>query len=84
MFQSYDSKSDHPLRDSGASGSPDRRLFWALCALVFLVTLALTALTPMVSDDFAYCFSWNKVRVIVNLMQLWYQYSAAPSVNICH
>ena len=70
MFQSYDSKSDHPLRDSGASGSPDRRLFWALCALVFLVTLALTALTPMVSDDFAYCFSWADWTRIRHVSQI--------------
>ena len=56
--QSYDAKSGNTLGYSGSSASSDRRLFPLLCALVFLVVLGLTALTPMVSDDFAYCFSW--------------------------
>ena len=55
---SYDAKSGNTLGHSGSSASSDRRLFPLLCMLVFLVILGLTALTPMVSDDFAYCFSW--------------------------
>ena len=45
--------------------SPNRRPFLILCFLVFFVALVLTALTPMVSDDFAYCFSfadWTRIR----------------------
>ncbi len=56
--QSYDTKSGNTLGHSGSSASSDRRLFPLLCMLVFLMILGLTALTPMVSDDFAYCFSW--------------------------
>ena len=56
--QSYDAKSGNTLGYSGSSASSDRRLFPLLCALVFLEVLGLTALTPMVSDDFAYCFRW--------------------------
>ena len=41
-----------------APGAWDRRPYLILCILVFFVALTLTALTPMVSDDFAYCFSW--------------------------
>lgn len=37
---------------------PGRRSFALLCVVVFAAVLILTALTPMVSDDFAYCFSW--------------------------
>ena len=37
---------------------PGRRSFALLCVAVFAAVLILTALTPMVSDDFAYCFSW--------------------------
>ena len=46
-------------------GSENHRPFILLCVLVFLVALGLTALTPMVSDDFAYCFSfadWTRIR----------------------
>ena len=46
-------------------GSGNHRPFLLLCVLVFLVVLGLTALTPMVSDDFAYCFSfadWTRIR----------------------
>lgn len=63
--QSYDAKSGNTLGYSGSSVSSDRRLFPLLCALVFLVVLGLTALTPMVSDDYAYCFSfadWTRIR----------------------
>ena len=62
---SFDAKSGNTLGHFGRSASSDRRLFLFLCVLVFLVVLGLTALTPMVSDDFAYCFSfadWTRIR----------------------
>lgn len=62
---SFDAKSGNTLGHSGRSASSDRRPFLLLCVLVFLVVLGLTALTPMVSDDYAYCFSfadWTRIR----------------------
>lgn len=56
-------------KDSGGnpiiSRTKNPPLFLLLCVLIFLAVLGLTALTPMVSDDFAYCFSfadWNRIR----------------------
>lgn len=56
-------------KDSGGnpiiSRTKNPPLFLLLCVLVFLAVLGLTALTPMVSDDFAYCFSfadWTRIR----------------------
>ena len=68
--QTNDPKFGNPLGHSGRSASPDLRLFPVLCALVFLVTLGLTALTPMVSDDFAYCFSWADWTRIRHVSQI--------------
>ena len=64
-FQTLDSKSGDPSGSSIVSASNNHRPFLLLCLLVFLVVLGLTALTPMVSDDFAYCFSfadWTRIR----------------------
>ena len=64
-FQSLDPKSGDPGANSMVPGSENHRPFILLCVLVFLVALGLTALTPMVSDDFAYCFSfadWTRIR----------------------
>ena len=56
-------------KDSGGnpiiSRTKNPPLFLLLCVLIFLAVLGLTALTPMVSDDFAYCFSfadWTRIR----------------------
>ena len=57
-FQTLDPKSGKPGENFIISRPSNQRSFLVLCVLVFLVTLGLTALTPMVSDDFAYCFSW--------------------------
>ena len=64
--QVFDSKSGN-LKVSGAS---DRRPYLVLCILVFSVTLAMTALTPMVSDDYAYCFSWADWTRIRHVSQI--------------
>ena len=64
--QVFDSKSGN-LKVSGAS---DRRPYLVLCILVFFVTLAMTALTPMVSDDYAYCFSWADWTRIRHVSQI--------------
>ena len=50
--------------------SPDRRPFLILCFLVFFAALVLTALTPMVSDDYAYCFSWADWTRIRHVSQI--------------
>ena len=52
------------------TGSKDRRPFIVLCFLVFFTALMLTALTPMVSDDFAYCFSWADWTRIRHVSQI--------------
>lgn len=52
------------------TGSKDRRPFLVLCFLVFFTALMLTALTPMVSDDFAYCFSWADWTRIRHVSQI--------------
>lgn len=44
-----------------------RLLFFAL---LFLCIFALSCLTPMVSDDFSYCFSWEDNARIVSLRQI--------------
>ena len=64
--QVFDSKSGN-LKVSGAS---DRRPYLVLCIIVFFVTLAMTALTPMVSDDYAYCFSWADWTRIRHVSQI--------------
>ena len=46
-------------KTNGASVTCDKRPFYTICVIVFLVVLILSFLTPMVSDDFAYCFSWK-------------------------
>lgn len=46
------------LKEANASDQVEKLPFYLLCAVVFLVIMGLTALTPMISDDFAYCFSW--------------------------
>ena len=64
-FQTLDPRSGGPGANSVVPGSGNHRPFLLLCVLVFLVVLGLTALTPMVSDDFAYCFSfadWTRIR----------------------
>lgn len=64
-FQTLDPRSGSTGANSVVPGSGNRRPFLLLCVLVFLVVLGLTALTPMVSDDFAYCFSfadWTRIR----------------------
>lgn len=64
-FQTLDPRSGGPGANSVVPGSGNHRPFLLLCILVFLVVLVLTALTPMVSDDFAYCFSfadWTRIR----------------------
>ena len=52
------------------TGSKDRRPFIVLCFLVFFTALMLTALTPMVSDDYAYCFSWADWTRIRHVSQI--------------
>ena len=66
MYQVFDSISGN-LKVSGAS---ERRPYLVLCILVFFVTLVLTALTPMVSDDYAYCFSWADWTRIRHVSQI--------------
>ena len=64
-FQTLDPRSGGTGANSVVPGSGNHRPFLLLCVLVFLVVLGLTALTPMVSDDFAYCFSfadWTRIR----------------------
>ena len=64
-FQTLDPRSGSTGANSVVPGSGNHRPFLLLCILVFLVVLVLTALTPMVSDDFAYCFSfadWTRIR----------------------
>ena len=64
-FQTLDPRSGSTGANSVVPGSGNHRPFLLLCVLVFLVVLGLTALTPMVSDDFAYCFSfadWTRIR----------------------
>ena len=64
-FQTLDPRSGGTGANSVVPGSGNHRPFLLLCILVFLVVLVLTALTPMVSDDFAYCFSfadWTRIR----------------------
>ena len=64
-FQTRDPRSGDLAGNSIVPGSKNHRPFLFLCVLVFLVVLGLTALTPMVSDDFAYCFSfadWTRIR----------------------
>ncbi|MBR1456238.1 MAG: hypothetical protein IJ594_03640 [Oscillospiraceae bacterium] len=41
-----------------------------LFAAVFLVILVLSALSPMVDDDFSYCFSWADVSRITSISQI--------------
>ena len=64
-FQTLGPRSGGTGANSVVPGSGNHRPFLLLCVLVFLVVLGLTALTPMVSDDFAYCFSfadWTRIR----------------------
>lgn len=46
-------------KTNGAPVTCDTRPFYTICVIVFLAVLVLSLLTPMVSDDFAYCFSWR-------------------------
>ena len=42
----------------------NRVIQWASLGLIFLLMLVLTALTPLVADDFSYCFSmadWSRI-----------------------
>ena len=51
----------------------DRRgkgALYAVYAAVFLVMLALSILTPMLADDYSYCFSWADVSRIRSLGQI--------------
>ena len=63
-FQTLDPRSGGTGANSVVPGSGNHRPFLLLCVLVFLVVLGLTALSPMVSDDFAYCFSFaDRTRI---------------------
>ncbi len=53
-----------------ASVLSDRCPFYLFYASVFLVLLILSAMTPMVSDDFAYCFSWTDWTRIRSIAQI--------------
>lgn len=45
-------------KGTGASVLQSKTPYWIFYLLLFLTVFVLSALTPMVSDDFAYCFSW--------------------------
>ena len=69
-FQPLDTKSKDSARNPIIPGGKHPSPFLFLCVLVFLVVLGLTALTPMVSDDFAYCFSWADWTRIRHVAQI--------------
>ena len=48
----------------------DSRRPWPVYAAVFLLLLALSWLTPMVADDFSYCFSWADDTRVTRLGQI--------------
>ncbi len=50
--------------------SPAFRALVFLYLAVFLVMLVLTALTPMLADDYSYCFSWADNRRITSPLQI--------------
>ena len=43
---------------------------WLIYTAVFLLVLLLTWLTPMVADDYSYCFSWADDTRIRSLAQI--------------
>ncbi len=44
---------------------------WVGLLLVFLTVMLLSQFTPMVSDDFAYCFSWSDWTRIHSVSQIF-------------
>ena len=46
------------------------RLLWVVFALLFLVMLLFTVMTPMIKDDFSYCFSWADVSRVRSFGQV--------------
>lgn len=50
--------------------SPARSALLGLYAAVFLVMLLFTALTPMVADDYSYCFSWVDSTRLTSPLQI--------------
>ena len=47
------------------------KMVWATIILLFLGMLLLSQLTPMVSDDFAYCFSWADWTRVHSVTQIF-------------
>ena len=50
--------------------SPARLALLGLYLAVFLVMLCFTALTPMIADDYSYCFSWVDSTRITSPLQI--------------